>query len=122
MKKYLTIDEYISDFPQNVREILEKIRHKIKKSAPNAEEAIVYGIPTFKLHGNLVHFGGYEKHVSFYPGPAAIDYFRGELKEYQVSKGTIRFLLTAPIPYDLIAKITLYRVQENLRKAKDKAK
>jgi len=108
-----TIDEHIAQFPVSTREILQKVRETIREVAPDAIEVIAYGIPTFKLNGNLVHFAGYARHVGFYPGSEAIEVFRGEIKGYKTSKGTIQFPLDKPIPYELIKKITQYRVQKN---------
>jgi len=108
-----TIDEHIAQFPASTREILQKVRETIREVAPDATEVIAYGIPTFKLNGNLVHFAGYTRHVGFYPGSEAIEVFREEIKGYKTSKGTIQFPLDKPIPYELIKKITQYRVQKN---------
>ena len=115
-----TIEQYIASQPENVAAILEKVRATIRKIAPEAEETINYGIPTFKLNGNLVHFAGYKNHIGFYPGAAGVEAFTSEIKPYNTSKGTIQFQLNEPIPYDLIAKITTFRVQQNLEKKKKK--
>lgn len=118
MKKYETVDEYIQNYPEDIQKVLQKVRQTIQKEAPEAVEAISYGIPTFKLNGNLVHFGGYEHHIGFYPGSEAIEVFAKELTKYDSSKGTIRFPMSEPIPFDLIAKITAYRVKKNSEKKK----
>ena len=115
-KKFKTIDEYIKSFPEDVQTILENIRRTIQQAAPEATETISYQIPTFKLHGNLVHFAAFKNHFGFYPTPKAIEVFNRELSAYEVSKGTIRFPLGEEIQYDLIEKITLFRVNENLKK------
>lgn len=109
MKSYTTIDEYIGQFDEKTQNILRKIRAIIHKTVPLAEETISYGIPTFTLHGNLVHFGAYPKHIGFYPGSEAIEHFLPRLSEYSVSKGTIQFQLDEKIPFDLIKEITVYR-------------
>ena len=114
--KYATIDEYIAAFPEDVRKELEKLRRVIRGSAPRAEEAIAYGIPTFRLNGNLVHFAAFKGHISFFPTSSPIPVFKKELAPYKLSKGTIRFPLDRPIPYDLVKKIVRYRVRENLDK------
>ncbi len=114
------IDDYISTFPEDVQEILEKIRLTIKNAAPDAEETINYGIPTFKLKGNLVHFAGYKKHIGFYPTPSGIEKFKDELSAYAGAKGSVRFPLNQPIPYDLIGEIVSFRVKENLDRAQAK--
>ena len=112
-----TIDAYIAGFPEDVQEILQRMRATIREAAPDAQETIKYRMPTFVLHGNLVHFAAYKNHIGFYPVPSGIEAFKDELGPYHVSKGAIQFPLNKPIPYDLIRKITAYRVQENLEKA-----
>lgn len=116
------MDEYIADFPKDVQTILKKIRATVKKAAPEAEETINYGIPTFTLKGNLVHFAGYKSHIGFYPTPSGIEKFKMELSVYEGAKGSVKFPLDRPIPYELIAKIVKFRVKENLERAKPKEK
>jgi len=115
-----TIDEYIAGFPPEVQAILQKIRLTIKKAAPDAEETISYQMPTFTLHGNLVHFAAFKKHIGFYPVPTGIEQFKKELAVYQQGKGSVQFPLDQPIPYGLISKIVKFRVKENAAKAKAK--
>ena len=83
---------------------------------------MAYGIPTFKLNGNLVHFGGYKNHIGFYPAPSGIEAFKKELAKYEGSKGTIKFPLNKPLPSALITKIVKYRVINNQEKATAKKK
>jgi len=116
------IDEHIAKFPKDVQEILEKIRATIRKAAPDAEETINYGIPTFTLKGNLVHFAGFKNHIGFYPTPSGIEKFKKELSVYKGAKGSVQFPLNKPIPYGLISKIVKFRVKENLEKAAAKGK
>ncbi len=108
-----TIDDYIKGFPQDVREILEKIRMTIRKAAPDAEETIKYQIPTFTLKGNLVHFAAFKKHIGFYPAPTGIEKFKDELSVYEGAKGSVKFPWDKPIPFALISKIVKFRVKEN---------
>ena len=115
-----TIDEYIAQFPEEVQVLLEKMRTIIHKAAPKAEEAIAYGIPTFKMNGNLVHFGGYKSHIGFYPAPSGIGAFKKELAKYEGSKGTSRFPLDKPLPVTLITQVIKFRVAKNLEKSKQK--
>ena len=117
-----TIDEYIAGFPQDIQEILEKIRVTIRKAAPDAQEAIKYQMPTFTLKGNLVHFGAFKKHIGFYPVPTGIEEFKDELSVYEGGKGSVQFPLDKPIPYDLIGRIVEFRVKENLERAEAKGK
>jgi uncharacterized protein YdhG (YjbR/CyaY superfamily) len=117
-KGFKTTDEYIATFPKNVQRILEELRKAIRDSAPRAEEAISYQMPTFKLNGNLVHFAAFKNHIGFYPTPSGIEAFKEELSDYEVSKGTVRFPLNRPIPFDLVRRIVRYRVKENLDRKK----
>ena len=116
------IDEYIAGFPQEVQEILQKVRSTIRKAAPEAEEAIKYQIPTFVLKGNLVHFAAFKNHIGFYPAPRGIEEFKEELAAYKGAKGSVQFPLDQPIPYDLIDRIVRFRVQDNLEQAENKKK
>lgn len=111
------IDEYIARFPPDIQAILQQIRAVIRQAAPGATEKISYQMPTFYLNGNLVHFAAFKKHIGLYPAPSGVEAFQEELAPYRKAKGTIQFPLDKPIPYDLIARITAFRVQENLGKA-----
>jgi uncharacterized protein YdhG (YjbR/CyaY superfamily) len=115
-KRFDTIDEYIATFPRNVQDILEELRQTIQNSAPDAKETISYQMPAFKLNGILVWFAAFKNHIGFYPKTSAIEAFKEELSHYETSKGTVRFPINEPIPFDLIRKIVRYRVKENLDK------
>ena len=115
-----SIDEYIERYPKDIQVILQKIRAIIREAAPGAKEAISYQIPTFKLGGNLVHFAAFTEHISFFPTSSGVAKFKKELEGYKTSKGTIRFPIEKPIPYDLISKITKFRVEEVIEKGKKK--
>jgi uncharacterized protein YdhG (YjbR/CyaY superfamily) len=118
-KKYKIndIDLYIAGFPTRTQKLLAQFRAAIRKAAPEAEEVIKYGIPTFTFHGNLVHFGAYKNHIGFYPAPSGIEAFKKELAAYEGAKGSIRFPIDKPLPIDLIKKIVVYRVKKNMEKA-----
>ncbi len=117
--KFTTMDAYIASVPKEIQDILEKIRQTIKKAAPDAVEAISYQIPTFKLNGkNLVHFAAWKDHIGFYATPSGNAAFKKELAQYKVAKGSIQFPLEAPIPYDLVTKMVLFRVKETHLKKK----
>ncbi len=105
MQNYANVDEYIANFPKETQVILEKIRMIIKKAGPEATEQISYGIPTFRLGKKVIHFGGYDKHIGLYPGAGGISALHDQLKDYETSKGTVRFYLDKPMPYDLIETI-----------------
>jgi uncharacterized protein YdhG (YjbR/CyaY superfamily) len=107
-----SIDEYMAAFPPKVQEILQQIRTLIKETAPEAEEAISYGIPTFKLKKtNLVHFAAYKSHIGFYPTPSGVEAFAEAFKPYKTGKGSVQFPLEQPMPFDLIAQIVAYRIK-----------
>jgi uncharacterized protein YdhG (YjbR/CyaY superfamily) len=116
------IDEYIAGFPEDVREILEKLRVTIREAAPDAEEAIRYRMPTFTLNGNLVHFAAFKKHIGFYPAPRGIEEFKDELSGYKGAKGSVQFPLGEPIPFELVSRIVKFRVRNNLEKSEGKEK
>lgn len=111
-KKIKTTDEYIALFPKDIQDKLERLRRIIRESAPDAEETINYQIPTFKLEGNLVHFAAFKKHIGFYPTPSAVEAFKNELSPYETTKGSVKFPLDKPIPFDLVTKIVKFRVKE----------
>ena len=108
-----TIDEYMADFPAQAQAVMQRMRDLIHEIAPEATEKISYGIPTFVLGQNLVHFAAYKNHIGFYPASSGIAHFEEELKDYETSKGTVRFPLDKPIPFDLVRRITEFRVAEN---------
>lgn len=116
-----TIDEYIAGLPPSVRPILRKVRATIRRAAPRATEEIKYRLPTFVLHGNLVHFGAFKHHVGFYATPGGNRAFQAELKAYPGAKGSVQFPFDRPIPYGLIGRMVRFRVQENLARAAAKA-
>lgn len=107
-----SIDDYLSKLPAEQRAALETLRGQIRALAPGAEEAISYGLPTFRLNGNLVHFGAAAKHCAFYPG-AVITQFADRLKGFETAKGTIRFQPDAPLPPELVEDIVRHRVAQN---------
>ncbi|MGN7760781.1 iron chaperone [Paenibacillus sp. 22594] len=119
---YASIDDYIAKAPFEVQDKLEAVRKVIRESAPEAEEKISYQMPTFFLHGNLVHFAAFKKHIGFYPAPRGIEAFQEELAQYKGAKGSVQFPLDEPLPLDLISRIVKFRADENREKAAAKAK
>jgi uncharacterized protein YdhG (YjbR/CyaY superfamily) len=113
-----SIDEYIAGFPTYTQDVLEEVRDAIKKAAPEATETISYAIPTFVLHGNLVHFAAFKSHIGFYPAPTGMEAFKKDFAPYKTGKGSVQFPLDEPMPLKLITKIVKYRVKENLEKSK----
>jgi len=109
-KGFTNIDDYIQSFPKDVQVYLELIRTTIRKAAPKAEEAMSYGMPTFKLFGNLVHFAAYKNHIGFYPAPLGLTAFKKEIEKYKHSKGAVQFPIDKKPTLDLIARIVKYRI------------
>ncbi len=118
----LTIDDYIAQFPEDVQKMLQELRAVIRTAAPDAEEKISYQMPTFYLNGNLVHFAAYKNHIGFYPAPSGIERFKEELSPYAGAKGSVQFPLSQPVPFELVARITTFRAEENRAKASAKGK
>ena len=116
-----SIDDYIAKFPQEVQQLLNEVRATIAKAAPHADEAVKYGLPTFVLGENLVHFGAFTKHLGFYPTPSGIKAFENELSGYASSKDAVQFPLDQRLPLKLIAKIVKLRVREAAERAKSKS-
>jgi uncharacterized protein YdhG (YjbR/CyaY superfamily) len=124
-RKPKTIDEYLAGVNAEYRDVLGKLRKAIHAVAPNAKECISYGIPAFRLNGrSLVYFGGWANHCAFYPGSSAtLKKFRNELRDFQVSKGTIRFSFRKPLPAALVKKLVKARIAENNKQSdKDRRK
>ena len=118
-KKFETIDEYIESFPENVQSVLEKLRATVQGAAPEAVGSISYQMPTFKLRGQrLVYFSAWKNHVGFYSIPLGDKAFRKQLSPYQGERGSLRFPLDKPVPYDLVRKIVVFRMKEIQNKKK----
>jgi len=118
-----TIDEYIADFPEDIQQVLQKIRVTIRRAAPDAEEVISYKMPTFNLNGHyLVYFAAYKKHIGMYPVPSGDAKFNEKISAYQKGKGTLQFPLDQPIPFKLITELVKFRKRENLAREKAQIK
>ena len=117
------VDDYLSRLPDEQRAALEKIRQTIKSFVPDAIEVISYQVPTFKYQDRmLVSYAAFKEHCSFFPGAAPIEAHRDELKSYQISKGTIQFPASKPLPAALVKKLVKTRLEENERRQKKGAK
>lgn len=111
-----TIDAYISDFDASVQERMQALRTLIHACSPEITEKIAWGMPTFVLHGNLVHFAGAKRHLGFYPAPSAIAAFAEPLAAYKTSKGAVQFPYDRDMPWDLIRAMVMFRVNEQMQK------
>ncbi|NLO85625.1 MAG: DUF1905 domain-containing protein [Clostridiales bacterium] len=113
---YTTVDEYIATYSGDIRARMEALRALILGCSPAITDKISWGMATFVLHGNLVHFSGEKKHMGFHPAPSAIEAFAAQLSDYKTSKGTVQFPYDKPMPYDLIREMVLFRVAEQMTK------
>lgn len=112
-KPAANIDEFIASYPPATQKLLKQLRTVIHKAHKGFEEAMAYGIPTFRIGGkNVVHFSGYEKHIGLYPGAAGIAKFMPEFKGYNTSKGTVQFPIEKPLPVELITRIVAWCASE----------
>lgn len=112
---YTTVDEYIASYDKDVQERMKKLQGLILECSNDITEKISWGMATFVLNGNLVHFAGQKTHIGFHPSPSAILAFEDSLSDYKYSKGTVQFPYDKPIPYDLIREMVLFRVEENTK-------
>jgi uncharacterized protein YdhG (YjbR/CyaY superfamily) len=122
-KRPKNIGEYVVGFPPAVQRVLKRVRSTIRKAVPGAEELISYRIPTYKLHGRpVLYFAGWSQHYSLYPSSdRLVAAFKDELAPYEVTKGTIRFPLSEPVPVKLIEGIAKFRAKEVAEREKAKA-
>jgi uncharacterized protein YdhG (YjbR/CyaY superfamily) len=116
------VDQYIAGFAPDLSKRLQELRTTILKTAPQAEETIKYGIPTYVLHGNLVHFGGFKSHIALYPAPKKSIELQKSIAPYLSGQSTLKFPIDKPLPVSLIKKIVKYLVMQNTLKAQLKGK
>jgi uncharacterized protein YdhG (YjbR/CyaY superfamily) len=119
---FINMDEYIADQPEAAQAALGRVRSAMRRALPRAEEVISYKMPAYKLHGGIVlYFAGWNQHYSLYPASdALVTTFKDELAAYKVSKGTIRFPLSEPVPVKLIERIAKFRAKEMEQREKSK--
>lgn len=114
--KHTTIDEYIASYEVDVRQRMERLRTLIHECSPDVTEKIAWGMATFVLNGNLVHFAGEKRHLGFHPCPSTIEAFANRLDDYKHSKGTVQFPYDKPMPWELIREMVQFRVREQTTK------
>ena len=120
--EFKSVDEYIASQPEAVQDVLARVRSTIRKAMPGADEVISYQIPAYKLHGRTVlYFAGWKQHYSLYPSTDhVVAAFKDDLARYEVSRGTIRFPLSEPVPVKLIERIAKFRANEVVEREKAK--
>ena len=122
MVEVKSVDEYIAQYPDEVKVLLEQMRTNIKNAVTEDVEDISYGMPTFKLEGNLVHFAAHKSHIGFYPAPSGILAFEEELKAYKSAKGSVQFPFDRPLSLELVTQMCMFRAEENRAIAEERAK
>jgi uncharacterized protein YdhG (YjbR/CyaY superfamily) len=115
-----TVDKYIASQPERVQAALRRVRSTIRKALPTADEVISYKIPAYRVSsGTVLYFAGWKQHYSLYPvGEGLLEKFKEDLEPYEVSKGTIRFPLSEPVPVKLIERIAKFRERETIARTK----
>jgi uncharacterized protein YdhG (YjbR/CyaY superfamily) len=121
---FKSVTEYITSKPKHVQAVLRRVRSTIRKAVPAAEEVISYQIPSYKLNGvTVAYFAGWKYHYSFYPASGTVvAEFKDELAAYELSKGTIKFPLSEPVPVDLIERIVKFRAEQVTMREKGKGR
>lgn len=108
-----TIDEYISQYPPEIQKRMKDLRMLIRKAAPEAKEKISWGMATFTLNGNLVHFAGQKHHIGFYPGVSGVEFFKTLSSDFKTTKGGVQLPNNKALPLDIISEVLAFRVKEN---------
>jgi uncharacterized protein YdhG (YjbR/CyaY superfamily) len=115
--KFRSVDEYLLSMPMEKRKNLEELRTAVRQTVPDAEEGISYNMPAFRFHGILLYYAAHKEHIGFYPGNSKLILkLNEELKDFETSKGTIKFPFNKTLPVALIKKIAKIRAVENLEK------
>jgi len=115
------VDQWLARLSPEQRAALQKLRAQILAAAPGAEETISYGVPTFSLHGHLVAFGAFKKHLSFFPMSSSLIAKHAEAVPFATSSGTLQFQPDKPIPTALVKKLVKARIAENLEVQSERA-
>lgn len=111
METPTTIADYTAQFPEATQTLLRQMHDTIKAAAPDAEESISYGLPTFKLAGRpVVYYGAFPHHIGFYATPDGHAEFEKELSKYKRGKGSVQFPADQPLPLELVSRITRFKV------------
>ena len=112
-QKYDTVDAYVAAQPAAAREIINEARRRVSNAVPGATEAISYDIPTFKLDGKpLIYVGAWKNHIGVYPVPTGDEALQRDIERFQSGKGTLKFQLAEPFPYELFDRLLHAAVAE----------
>src|ERR1700683_5751534 len=119
---FTNVEEYISAQPETAQVVLRLVRSALRKALPGAEEVLSYKVRAYRLHGGIVlYFAGWKQHYSLYPaGESMVSALKDQLASYKVSKGTIRFPLSEPVPVRLLERIAEFHAEEAGEQKKSK--
>jgi len=109
MQKFISTDEYIASFPEDVQIKLTQIRNALKQAVPKAHEVISYNMPAIKTTKVVVYYAGYKNHIGYYPTAEPMVVFKDKLSKYKTSKGAIQFPMDEDLPLELIKEIAVFR-------------
>lgn len=113
------VDVYISRFSEELQLRLQELRQLVRRLAPEAAEAMAYGMPAYKLYGRpLLYFAAHAHHIGLYALPSAHSHFAAALAAYKRGKGSVQFPLEEPMPWALIEEMIRFRIEENKLKKK----
>jgi uncharacterized protein YdhG (YjbR/CyaY superfamily) len=111
-KKPTSVAEYIQSASKEAQKKLKEVRQAIRAAAPDAEESLKWGMPSFTQKRILVTYAAYKNHIGFYPTPSVVAAFKKDITKFKNASGSIQFPMDKPIPIALIKKITKFRIQE----------
>jgi uncharacterized protein YdhG (YjbR/CyaY superfamily) len=112
-QKFETVDEYVAAQPAPSRRILDEVRRRVGVAVPSAVEAISYQIPTFKVDGKAVlYVAAWKEHIAVYPIPDTDPQLTTEIERYRSGKGTLRFPLDEPFPFELVDRLVTAAVDQ----------
>ncbi len=109
-KTAVSIDEYLAGYTGEKRTRMDGLRALILSCSPDITEKIAWGMPTFVLGGNLVHFSAGLRHIGLHPSPEIMAVFAGRLAGYKYSKGTLQLPDDKPLPWDLVREMVRARI------------
>jgi uncharacterized protein YdhG (YjbR/CyaY superfamily) len=105
--KIVTIDAYLATVTPESKRILQKIRQLVQRKVPEAEEAISYQLPAFKLDRTFIYFAAFKKHIGVYPPVTADKSLIALTAAYRNEKGNLAFSLDQAMPFELIGRVAV---------------
>lgn len=109
-----SVDAYLAALPAPQQAALGRVRDAVRRLAPDAVEAISYGMPGFKINDRgLLWFAGWKSHCSLYPLTDAFLAERAvELEGFERTKGSLHFTPERPLSDDLLEALVRSRLAD----------